>query len=158
VLAKAQQQATEALAEVRRSVSALREPRALAPLQAALQKLAEETSAAGVPTQLEITGSVRALTADTAESLFRAAQEGLTNVRKHALAGSARLALDYRGDGMLRLEIRDDGTGVAMEPDSQHAPGFGLLGLSERASRLGGHLDVESSPSGGTTLRIEVPG
>jgi signal transduction histidine kinase len=158
VLAKAQHQATEALAEVRRSVAALREPRTLAPLQSALQELAEETSAAGVTTRLEVIGSVRALPAETAESLWRAAQEGLTNVRKHAGAGSARLVLDYRDGGTVRLEVHDDGTGVAPAADGERVTGFGLLGLSERVGRLGGHLDIESPRGGGTTLRIEVPG
>ena len=89
VLAKAQEQASSALAEVRRSVAALREPRAMPPLPAALAALAEEASAAGVPTEVSVTGTVRTLPAETEESLFRAAQEGLTNVRKHAGASTA---------------------------------------------------------------------
>jgi signal transduction histidine kinase len=153
VLAKAQQQSAEALAEVRRSVAALRAPRALPPLPEALAALAEETSAAGVPTVLAVSGPARPLTADVEESLFRAAQEGLTNVRKHADAASARLELDY-GDGTVRLEVRDDGRGTTTAAGA----GFGLLGLRERATRLGGSVDVVSRPGSGTTVRVAVPG
>jgi signal transduction histidine kinase len=155
VLAKAQRQATEALAEVRRSVAALREARTTRPLPEALEELAEETSAAGVPTSLQIDGPVRPLQPDAEEALYRTAQEGLTNVRKHAAAGSARLVLDYAGPGAVRLEVRDDGRGL---PADVAGAGFGLLGLTERAARLGGRLDVSSGPGRGTTVLVEVPG
>jgi signal transduction histidine kinase len=155
VLARAQQQSTEALAEVRRSVAALREPRTVPPLGEALEALAADTSAAGVPTELEVTGTVRVLSPETGESLFRAAQEGLTNVRKHAAAGRARLLLTYGDDGTVRLEVRDDGRGTAGFADG---PGFGLLGVRERTSRLGGSVDVVSEPGHGTTVRVAVPG
>jgi signal transduction histidine kinase len=153
VLAQAQEQSTEALAEVRRSVSALREPRHVPPLRAALEGLAAEASVAGVPTELRIDGRERTLSADSEESLFRAAQEGLTNVRKHADATSARVLLRF-GEDTVRLEVRDDGRGLR----ESAGQGFGLLGLRERAARLGGRLDVAPAPGGGTTLLVEVPG
>lgn len=153
VLVKAQAQAEEALAEVRRSISVLREPRAVPPLTDRLRSLAEETSDAGVPTRLSVTGDERALPDDTGEALFRAAQEGLTNVRKHARAGCADLLLDY-GEGVVGLEVRDDGVGAA------HAGGggFGLRGLRERAADLGGSVQVSSTPGAGHAVRLEVPG
>jgi signal transduction histidine kinase len=153
VLAKAQQQSSEALTEVRRSVATLREPRAVPPLGDALKALAEDASASGVPTELHVTGTVRPLGVDAEESLFRAAQEGLTNIRKHADAGSARLVLAYRAEGTVRLEVCDDGRGATIAGD-----GFGLIGLRERAERLGGTVDIESAPGGGTTLRVELLG
>jgi len=155
VLERAQEQATEALAEVRRSVAALRGPRTARPLGEALAALAADTTAAGVPTDLEVTGAVRPVPPETAEALVRAAQEGLTNVRKHAAAGSARLVLAYGEDGTVRLEVCDDGRGMAGTPESA---GFGLLGVRERASRLGGSVDVVSRPGAGTTVRVAVPG
>ena len=112
VLAKAQEQAQTALAEVRRSVRALRGPRLDPPLPEALQALAEETSAAGVPTRLAVSGTARPLPDDTREALFRAAQEGLTNARKHADAGRIDLTLDY-ADTAVCLEVRDDGAGLS---------------------------------------------
>jgi signal transduction histidine kinase len=153
VLAKAQQQAQEALAEVRRSVSSLREARPAVPLPEALHALAEETSAAGVPTRLEVSGAARPLEAGAEESLYRAAQEGLTNVRKHARASHASLLLDYTGGGEVRLEVRDDGVGNAAV-----GSGFGLLGVRERAAQAGGRMRIESALGQGCTLSVEVPG
>jgi signal transduction histidine kinase len=155
VLAQAQKQATEALAEVRRSVAALRGTRTHMPLPEALKELAEETSAGGVPTELEIAGIVRALSPGADEALYRTAQEGLTNVRKHAAAGSARVVLDYADPARVRLEVRDDGRGL---PGNVTDAGFGLLGLTERAFALGGRLDISSGPGQGTTVLVEVPG
>ncbi|SDZ61019.1 Signal transduction histidine kinase [Asanoa ishikariensis] len=153
VLAKAQDQAEEALREVRRSVGALRERQPAVPLPEALKALAAETSAAGVPTELEVTGPVRPLPDEAEESLFRAAQEGLTNVRKHARAGRAAVILDYSRPAEVRVEVRDDGAGTAAGSD-----GFGLLGLRERAAHVGGRMSLESVPGKGSTLRVEVPG
>jgi signal transduction histidine kinase len=153
VLAKAQQQAEVALAEVRRSVHALREPRSTPPLPEALRTLAEENVAAGVPTQVTVCGAERPLPDEIREALFRAAQEGLTNVRKHANATRADLLLDY-ADAAVRIEVRDDGTGTA----DDRSPGYGLLGLRERTAHLGGRLHLESTPGQGSTLSLEVPG
>jgi signal transduction histidine kinase len=152
VLAKAQEQAEEALREVRRSVAALREPAAPVPLPEALKALAEETSAAGVPTTLDITGTVRQMPEQAHETLFRAAQEGLTNVRKHARATRAGLTLDYSRPALVRLEVRDDGVG-----DEPTERGFGLLGIEERAAHAGGVAALESVPGKGSTLSVEVP-
>ncbi|ANN17970.1 two-component sensor histidine kinase [Amycolatopsis orientalis] len=155
MLAKAQDQAREALAEVRRSVSTLREPRS-EPLAEALRSLADEASAAGVPTGFEVKGTARDTRAEVEESLFRAAQEGLTNVRKHARANTATVVLDYAVTDLIRLEVRDDGVGLAGEsPDGK---GFGLVGLRERVAGLGGRVAVDSVEGHGLTLTVEVPG
>ena len=119
-----------------------------------LKLLVDDASAAGVPTELEVTGTVRPIAAAADEALYRAAQEGLTNVRKHAAAGSAQLVLHYRDDGTVRLEVCDDGRGRRRA----RGDGFGLIGLRERAERLGGRVDLESAPGAGTTLRMTVPG
>jgi signal transduction histidine kinase len=155
VLAKAQDQAEEALREVRRSVGELRERRPAVPLPAALRALAEETSAAGVPTEVDVAGTARPLPAEAEESLFRAAQEGLTNVRKHARATRAALVLDFSEPAAVRLEVRDDGAGTGA--GSPSPAGYGLVGVRERAAHLGGRMTLESAP-GGSTLRVEVPG
>ena len=153
VLAKAQEQAETALAEVRRSVRALRGPRLDPPLPEALHALAEETSAAGVPTRLAVSGTARPLPDDTREALFRAAQEGLTNARKHADAGRIDLTLHY-ADTAVCLEVRDDGAAV---PTAAPATRFGLVGLRERAEHVGGRLSAGAAADRGWVLRIEVP-
>ncbi|WP_212841848.1 sensor histidine kinase [Catellatospora sp. IY07-71] len=155
VLAKAQDQAEQALAEVRRSVGALREPRTAVPLPDALRELVALASAAGVPTSLDVTGPARPLEPAAEESLYRAAQEGLTNVRKHAHATRAALVLDYTGEAEVRLEVRDDGAGPAGDP---YDAGFGLVGVRERAAHAGGRMSFEPVPGGGAALRVAVPG
>ncbi|MGW4112981.1 sensor histidine kinase [Actinosynnema sp. NPDC004786] len=152
MLAKAQEQAREALAEVRRSVAALREPRS-APLVDAVRELASEATGAGVPTEVEVRGTARAARAEVEESLFRAAQEGLTNVRKHADASAARVVLDYERVDLVRLEVRDDGRGLGDDPGG----GYGLVGLRERVAGLGGRVSVDSAAGRGLTLTVEVP-
>lgn len=151
MLATAQEQSGQALAEVRRSVAALREERP--PLQDALQTLVAEATEAGVPTALEVRGAVRPIRAEVEESLFRAAQEGLTNVRKHAAASSTTVVLDYSEEDRVRLEVRDDGRGLAETPGD----GFGLTGLRERMANLGGRMSVEPAGATGLTLTVEVP-
>lgn len=153
VLSKAQHLAEEALAEVRRSVGALRDPRPPLPLPEALGVLADETSAAGIPTVLDVSGAARPLPSASQESLFRAAQEGLTNVRKHSGATRAELILDYTPTAAVRLEVRDDGAGMQAS-----GSGYGLLGVQERAAQAGGRMSIESAPGSGSTLSVEVPG
>lgn len=152
MLAKAQAQSGQALAEVRRSVAALREHRPA--LADALATLAAEATVAGVPTELEVLGRPRAIRADVDESLFRAAQEGLTNVRKHADATTTAVVLDYRDEHHVRLEIRDDGRGLP----EQEGAGFGLTGLRERMANLGGRMSLDPAGATGLTLTVEVPG
>ncbi len=152
MLAKAQDQSKQALAEVRRSVAALREPRS-GPLVDALRELASEVTEAGVPTDVEVRGAARASRAEVEESLFRAAQEGLTNVRKHADATAATVVLDYGRVDLVRLEVRDDGRGMRDE----RGAGFGLVGLEERVAGLGGRVSVDSTAGRGVTLTVEVP-
>ncbi len=153
MLAQAQEQSGQALAEVRRSVAALREHRP--ELADALRTLVAEATQAGVPTDLDVRGRPRPLRADVDESLFRAAQEGLTNVRKHADATRTAVVLDFRDDDRVRLEVRDDGRGLPED----HGDGFGLAGLAERMAHVGGRMSLESAGAAGTTtLVVEVPG
>jgi signal transduction histidine kinase len=154
MLAKAQDQSKQALAEVRRSVATLREPRS-EPLVEALRTLADEASQAGVPTELEVHGPAREVRVEVQESLFRAAQEGLTNVRKHAAATAATVVLDYGQADRVRLQVRDDGRGLPGEVPPE--TGFGLVGLRERLAGLSGQVAVDSAAGHGLTLTVEVP-
>ncbi|HET9631575.1 MAG TPA: sensor histidine kinase [Terrabacter sp.] len=151
MLLQAEDQARKALTSVRESVAALREPRAAETLQEQLRGLADESATLGLPTAVEVEGVERHLDPEVEVALYRAAQEGLTNVHKHASARGAVLRLAYR-PGSVALEVRDDGSGLRRE-----GGGFGLVGIRERAERLGGSLTIESSATG-VVLRVEVPG
>ncbi len=85
-------------------------------------------------------------------ALYRIAQEGLTNIAKHAGASSASLVTSGTA-GRITMVLEDDGEGF----DSQaHSEGLGLISMRERAELIGGSLTVESSPAG-TTIFVEVP-
>ena len=84
--------------------------------------------------------------------MYRAVQEALTNVRKHAHASRVDVRLDYADPDGVRLTVQDNGVGTA-EADG----GFGLLGLRERAQLLGGTLQVTTAAGRGLLLELEVP-
>jgi hypothetical protein len=106
-LRKAQSLAQEGLADVRRSVAALRaSPTEDRPLPEALAALAAENRASGLLTELAVTGAPRPLPPQTELTLYRAMQEGLTNVRKHARASRVDIALDYGDNERVRLVVR----------------------------------------------------
>jgi signal transduction histidine kinase len=151
-VAKAQGLAHDALAEVRRSVGTLQADRAPAPLAASLRDLASATDGWGAAVSLEVLGQARALAPEAEHALFRAAQEGLTNVRKHARAQTALVTLDYRDLKRVFVRVTDDGCGVAGDPG-----GYGLAGLSERFAALGGRVVTERPTGGGFCLQAEIP-
>jgi signal transduction histidine kinase len=152
---KAQSLAREGLADVRLSIAALRaSPEEDRPLTESLESLVADCRAAGLVAGLEISGTVRRLSAQAERALFRAAQEGLTNVRKHARASRCDVRLEF-GTGAARLTIQDNGVGQAAE---EGAPGFGLVGVRERAALLGGTVRIETTPGSGFRLEVEVPG
>lgn len=150
----------ESLREVRRSVAALRAasldelslPRALDKLAG---EFAESTGIA-VHLDLGVPDDVR-LAPETALTLYRAAQEGLTNVHRHARAANAYLTL-RRENGRVELTVRDDGVGPGTTPAGEDAEGgFGLLGLRERVDLLGGCLAFEAAVGGGSRLTVALP-
>lgn len=155
--------ARESLAEARRLVWALR-PKLLeeAPLPEALDRLVKRWSeASGVAAHTTVTGAPRPLPPEVEATLFRVAQEALTNVRKHAQARRTALTLSYMND-RVALDARDDGTGFDPEDNdavvsSTREGGFGLGTMRERVERLGGTLSIESAPGEGTTLVVELP-
>ena len=85
------------------------------------------------------------------------AQEALTNVVKHAYANHAWVTLLYDQDEIY-LTIKDDGVGFQSDMLSNpNRPSWGLMGMEERASDLGGSLMVESNPEEGTRVQIVIP-
>jgi signal transduction histidine kinase len=152
-LDKAQGLAHEGLAEVRRSVSTLRaSPLDSRTLVDAVGELVDACRTAGIATGYRVRGEERALAPQVGLALYRAAQEATTNLCRHAQASSAEVTLDYDTD-RVRLVVADGGVGSA-DP----AGGYGLLGIRERVSLLGGSMRVETAPGEGFTLAVEVPG
>lgn len=88
------------------------------------------------------------------ETIYRVAQEALTNAIKHARASRLTVCLAWEGS-MLELTVLDDGVGF--EPDSDFPGHMGLQSMHERAHRLGGTLSITSSPGSGTLVRIALP-
>lgn len=151
-LRKAQALAQEGLAEVRRSVTALRSPSERRSLIQSLTTLFEECHVSGILTEFQISGTPRTLSSPAELTLYRAAQEGLTNVRKHAHADRALVTLDYSG-GIVWLVVHDDGKG-ATEPKK----GFGLIGVNERVQLLGGEVRIDTATGQGFSLKVGIPG
>ena len=151
-LGAAQKLAEDALADVRRSISALRaDPATARPLAETLAQLVDEAHSAGLTAELAISGAPVPLPPQVEFALFRVAQEGLTNVRKHAAASRATLTLTYLPD-RVQLAVEDDGQGAA-DPRG----GFGLLGVRERVELLGGTVSIESDSGQGFRICAELP-
>jgi PAS domain S-box-containing protein len=88
-------------------------------------------------------------------AVFRIFQEALTNIARHAEASHVDVRLEHR-EGWLHLDVHDDGKGISAE--ALHDPrSLGLLGMSERARRLGGTAHVIGEPGKGTTVSLAVP-
>jgi signal transduction histidine kinase len=91
--------------------------------------------------------------------LYRITQEALTNVARHSRATSVDVILERRGDQVI-LIVEDNGVGFDPGRTRSERPGFGLLGMKERAALVGATLQIESQPGNGTTvlLRMTTPG
>lgn len=149
---QAQELAHQGLTQVRQSVAALREsPVSNRPLGEAIAVLVAEVESSGIVTEFQETGEPHLLEHKVALALYRAAQEGLTNVCRHARASRVDILLDYQPDEVC-LEVRDNGVGAA-----QVDGGFGLLGIRERMQLLGGSLEIQTGEGKGFCLTACVP-
>jgi signal transduction histidine kinase len=113
----------------------------------------------GSPIRVEVNarGRVRPLPETVEENLLRIAQEALTNVIRHSQATAAEIELDY-GPKTVALRVQDNGRGFNRNNGAGPADGhFGLLGISERAIRLGAELTIQTEPGAGTIVRVQVP-
>ncbi|MBI5966123.1 MAG: sensor histidine kinase [Chloroflexi bacterium] len=152
-LNKAQELARKGLASVRESVAALRvSPVENRSLEEAISALADETQTTGIAVKFDVLGEPRVVDEKITLALYRAAQEGLTNVCKHAHASRVDVQLDFSRADKTRLSIRDDGVGAA-----DTSSGFGLIGIRERAHLLGGECKIETQVGKGFRLEISIP-
>jgi signal transduction histidine kinase len=146
----------EALGEMRRLVALMRESEdagALVPQPTVqrLDALVGEVRRAGVPVELEIVGDPTPLPAGVDLTLYRTAQEALTNVVKHAGGARVQVRLSY-ASSEVALEVADDGRGRRASGD----PGYGLVGIQERVSLYGGTF-AAGDDGGGYTVRAAIP-
>ena len=144
------------LAEARRSVAALR-PQLLeaGSLESALHRLVTQMRAT-INTVLtyETQGTAYSLPADVENNLLRIGQEALTNAIKYAHASKIRVELVYnQTQCILRIKDNGRGFGVGSTPNNS---GFGLLGMSERAERIGAQLAIHSQPGQGTEIIVTI--
>ncbi len=147
--------------ELRRLIAALRPPYledlGLLP---ALETLVRQT--AGTPeaaVRLITEGEIRRCNPDVELAAYRIAQEALNNALRHARARTITLRVRQDADHLI-LTVTDDGTGFILpsRPDLLTAQGrFGLMGMQERATRVGGRLTVETAPGQGTRITAILP-
>ena len=119
--------------------------------------VAEIQKRVNFPVRIEIQNEGHDLEPTVSLALFRVAQEALTNVVRHARPRHAWVRLHLTEREAL-LEIEDDGVGFEVTQASRpERPAWGMLGMRERTSLLGGHLEIRSSPGHGTTVYVSIP-
>jgi signal transduction histidine kinase len=130
-------------------------------LRPALEALVERTRAtSGIDVELrmeliEIRGQAETqLDTEVSTTVYRLVQESLTNAVKHANADRVSVEILETGPD-LAVTVRDDGSGF--EPEDRGDGGFGLIGMDERVSLVGGRLEIDSAPGRGTTVRASLP-
>lgn len=126
----------------------------------ALRSLTESfAERSGIAVKLEAPAELPDLGRDTELALFRATQEALANVARHAAAHTVRVRL-ANGAGRITLEIADDGQGLPAGFDLARAEldgHLGLAGMRERIGALGGTADIAGAPGSGVRVRLDVP-
>jgi PAS domain S-box-containing protein len=109
----------------------------------------------GVACKIDVSEDVQGVSKAVATAVYRAVQESLTNIGRHSGAKNAWVLLGAT-DGVVHVEIEDDGRGIAPE-DLAKSRSLGLKGMRERIAFLGGSLDIGRAPRGGTRLKLTVP-
>ena len=152
-LDRAHHLARAGLDEARRAIAALRDEDLPGP-DGLKQLTADFEQDSNVHTSLQISGTPRELDSETSLTIYRVAQEALTNIRKHAAPDRVEMSLRYDPDGT-RLTVCDHAqTPAAAElPSRRDSSGYGLTGMRERAELLGGSLSADHTPDG---FRVEL--
>ena len=151
-----------ALEELKATVGLLRQaddpesPLEPAPGLAQLPALADSFRSAELTVTITTDGEPQPLSPGTDLTAFRIIQEALTNVTKHACASDARVRLAYAGD-WLGITVTNDSTGPPSSAAVATGPGYGLIGMRERAHSVGGRLRAGHRPAGGFEVATELP-
>ncbi|MGL4610156.1 MAG: sensor histidine kinase [Trueperaceae bacterium] len=164
-LGHAQRSVQDALKDVRQSVASLRDDGGAFSFDDALITLIQRMRHSELDISLNKIGDHSGYSKLTLMTLYRVIQEGLTNVHKHAGASKVNITLDFSGQNAL-LELNDNGRGFAREGQDSEQATFGLKGLQERLSLVGGQLRIasqvhqeqnSSSQEQGTKLQATIP-
>jgi two-component sensor histidine kinase len=145
------------IAEARRYVWDLRS-QALdnADLPTALSETARRlTAETNIEAQVQVSGTFRPLPRDVEDNLLRIGQEAINNAVSHAHPEHVFINLTFDARGVL-LSVRDDGSGFDQVSVNRNGH-FGLVGMRERAERIGAELNIVSTPGSGTEIRVDVP-
>ncbi|WP_405652748.1 sensor histidine kinase [Streptomyces sp. NBC_00019] len=161
-----------ALDELRATVGLLRQsgdaatPAEPAPGLSRLSTLLESFRRAGLEVTVHQEGTARPLPPGVDLTAYRIVQEALTNVTKHAGTGSARVRLAF-GRDRVTITVADDGGGARTAPPAptgprasavgDRPPGYGLIGMRERATAVGGQLSAGRRPEGGFLVSTQLP-
>ncbi|TDE22730.1 sensor histidine kinase [Actinomadura sp. 6K520] len=154
----------DALDDLRATVGLLRQsgdaaaPTEPAPGLSRLPTLLESFRRAGLEVSVHQEGTSRPLPPGADLTAYRIVQEALTNVTKHAGTGSAQVRLTWNRD-RVTITVADDGGGARTAPNASpdRPPGYGLIGMRERATAVGGRLTAGSRPEGGFLVSTELP-
>lgn len=155
MVATVHEQMRAALSELRSTVATLREPLQVdLSITNALQTLsANYQKATGIEVSMAFAHNIPPLPNEYRVAIYRAAQEGLTNVQRHAEATQVKMSLLLNEDE-INLTLRDNGKGL---PDNADKLGFGLRGIQERAAQLQGRMRLEPNPEGGAQICVCLP-
>ena len=158
----------DAIGELQAAVRLLREDgtnqepnRHPMPDETQIQDLLDRAAESGLAVELDRQGQPHPVPPGVGLTLYRIAQESVTNVLRHANAESLRVVLRYDPDGV-GLDVVDDGTatppgGAASRADRPVGSGYGLAGMRERATSMGGRLTAGPLPGGGFAVHAWLP-
>jgi len=150
--------ADDLYADIHESITGLRSKVAERGLIPALRDYLDEFEERhGIAVTLETDQAMEPVAPSVGLQLFRIVQEALTNVRKHARAQHAWVALTSPRRGVLELTVADDGQGLDPRTLDAGRRSLGLASMRERAESLGGRFRIESHPGGGTRVVVTVP-
>lgn len=156
IVQQAMVRARTTLAEARRAISDLRQDTSPSGLTEAIQAEVERFEhTTGIPCKLDLYQPT-VFSNQIAENVLRAVSESLMNIARHAGATQAAISMKCFDD-QLQLMISDNGIGFLPAEVIGRAGHYGLVGLRERARILGGSLEIQSQPSQGTTIKIQLP-
>ncbi|GAB3944595.1 sensor histidine kinase [Kribbella albertanoniae] len=148
-VANAKRLADQALADVRESVGALRRDEAPFLLEPTLRGMVEDLRVLPLDLSLQVSGDEQHYSRQQLLALYRAVQEGLTNVQRHARASRAQVVVELT-EATASVTVDDDGIGPP-------GAGNGLRGVRERLELVSGRLVLTNAPGGGTRMAVTIP-